>query len=154
MALDLSKLSRGEIIATIGGVILVVAVFLPWFHLNTANAHLNGHSGPASLSEWQAQAIVRYLLLASAIAPLVLAWIIARDHALSWPRGELTGIVAIIALFLIGYFGLISRPGTLRAETSLQPGWYVALVGALAMLYGAARRSEREAPARKPPGVI
>ncbi len=152
MALDLGKLRRGEIAAMIGGAILAVAVFLPWYRTHSLLANVNGHQG--SISEWQGQSIVRYLLLASAIAPLVLAYIIMRDYALSWPRGELTGIVAIIAIFLCAYFGLISRPGNLRAETSLGYGWYIGLVGAALMLYGAASRSGAEAPLRQPPGVM
>ena len=42
--------------------------------------------------------IIRYLLLITAVAPLVLAWIIIRGHALSWPRGEMTAVIAIAAL--------------------------------------------------------
>ena len=32
--------------------------------------------------------ILRWLLLAAAVAPFILAWIIVREHELSWPRGR------------------------------------------------------------------
>ena len=52
---------------------------------------------------------MRWFLLAGAVAPLILAWIIANDHALSWPRGQVTSVVAIAAFGLVGYAG-IDRP--------------------------------------------
>jgi len=71
-------------------------------------------------------------LLLGAIAPAILAYIIARDHALSWPRGELTAVVAITAITLILVRGLIIKPsdsGHPSGEISLDYGWYIALVG-------------------------
>ena len=43
-------------------------------------------AGP--FSGWDAHPILHWLLLAAAAAPLILAWIIVRDHQLSWPRGR------------------------------------------------------------------
>jgi hypothetical protein len=152
MGLDVHKLRRGEMIATLGAAVLAIAVFLPWYHTNETNASINGLQG--HISAWDAHSIVRFLLLAAALAPLILAYIIVRDLALSWPRGELTAVVSIAALGLILYFGLIDRPGNLRAGISLDYGWYVALVAGGLMLYGAAARSSEQAPARKPPGAL
>ena len=53
------------------------------------------------MSLWQAHPIMGWLLLAAAIAPFILAWIIVRDHQLSWQRGEMTAVVAIAAAGLI-----------------------------------------------------
>ena len=39
------------------------------------------------------------------MAPLILAWIIIRGHALAWPRGELTAVVALVALTLTVFRG-------------------------------------------------
>ena len=50
----------------------------------------------------------------AAVAPLILAWIIIRGHALSWPRGEMTAIVAIVALIMTLFLGVIDHPGTDR----------------------------------------
>ena len=82
-----------------------------------------------------------WLLLAAAVAPLILAWIILRDHELSWPRGELTAVVAMIALVLILYVGVIDRPGEPSGEIALRIGWYLALLGSLLEIVGGAIRA-------------
>ena len=50
-----------------------------------------------------------------------------RDHELSWPRGELTAVVAMVALGLVLYSGIVSRPGEPRSQIALQIGWFLAL---------------------------
>lgn len=153
--MNLRALNRGEVLATIGGVLLAISVFLDWFNLGNANSQLNGCHGPnVSCSGWNSLSAFRYLILLAAIAPLVLSWIIVRGHALAWPRGELTAVVSVIALVLILFRGVIDPPGTPPGEISVDYGFYVALVGALFMLSGAVARSSENAPVRKPPGVL
>ena len=98
--------------------------------------------------------MMRFLLLAAAAAPLILAYIIVRDHALSWPRGEMTAVVAIAAFGLIAYNGFVTKPGAPTAEISLQIGFFLAIAGTALMLYGAATRSGETERKRKPPGTI
>ena len=61
------------------------------------------------------------------LAPLILAWIILRDHQLSWPRGEMTAVVGMIAIVLVLYVGFVDRPGTPSSQISLKLGWFVAV---------------------------
>src|SRR5260370_16364980 len=136
--MDLSKISRSEIVAIFGGLLLAVGVFVRWYRLQNRNAAIGRTKGPGTLTGWDVHTTMRLLLLAAAAAPLILAWIIVRGHALSWPRGELTAVVAIAAFGLLAYKGLISRPGNPRSLISLQYGYFVALVGTLLMLGGAA----------------
>lgn len=152
MAFD--RLQRGELIAVAGGILLAIGLFLGWYHLENANALLNGEKGPATFSGWEAHPIMRWFLLAGAAAPLILAWIIMREHALSWPRGEMTAVTAIAALGLLVWVGLISKPGDPRSLIHLRFGWVVALLGALAMLAGAVMRTQETEARRKPPGTI
>jgi hypothetical protein len=148
------RLERGEWIAVAGGILLAVALFLGWYHLQNANATLGDHTGPATLSAWQAHPILRWFLLAGAAAPLILAWIVMREHALSWPRGEMTAVTAIAALGLLLWVGLINRPGDPRSLVHLRFGWVVAAVGAALMLVGAVMRTQETETRRKPPGTI
>jgi len=148
------NLSRAEAIAVVGGLLLALGLFLGWYHIENARNAINGIKGPKTLSGWEAQPIIRYLLLAAAAAPLILAYIIVRGHALSWPRGEMTAVVAITAFGLIAYVTLISRPGTVRSLTSLEYGAFVALAGSLIMAGGAAVRASTAERPRKPPGVL
>lgn len=152
--MNFSKLSRGEGVAVLGSILLLVAVFLKWYSVANKNGILDGRQGPGDFSVWQVQPILRILLLLAAIAPIVLAYIILRDHTLSWPRGELTAVVAIAAIGLIFYNGIIARPGDPSGLVSLRIGWYIAFVGAILMLGGSVIRQQESETRRKPPGTL
>ena len=128
-------------------------MFLPWYGTSdNPNALIDGARG--DFSAWEVHPIMRWLLLAAAAAPLILAWIVLRDHELSWPRGELTAVVAMAALGLVLYAGIVSRPGEPRSQIALQIGWFLALVGLVLMLVGGAKRAAEIERRRKPPGVL
>jgi hypothetical protein len=154
--MDLSKLRSGEIAAAIGGIVLVLAIFLPAYSPNKANpnATVLGLPDQSTASIWQSQHTIRILLLLTAIAPVILVYIIARGHELSWPRGEMTAVIGLIAATLLGYSGVIQRPGTPSGEISLSYGWVIAFVAALAVAAGGAIRSSEHERKRKPPGVL
>jgi hypothetical protein len=152
--MDFRQLDRGELVAVLGGAILGASVFLAWFTLGDKFATLGSCRGPnTSCSAWKSLMIIRYLLLAAAIAPAILAWIILRGHALSWPRGEMTAIVALAALTFILFRGLIDRPGTPSGEISVSYGWWIGLAGGLLILIGSVWRAQESAATRKPPGL-
>jgi hypothetical protein len=98
--------------------------------------------------------ILRVLLLLAAAAPFILAYIIAQDYALSWPRGELTAVVAITAFALIAYQAFIDKPGEPQGLISLRYGVFVAILATGLMMWGAATRSSEVERGRKPPGTI
>jgi hypothetical protein len=152
--MNLSRLGRAEYLAVAGGLLLALGLFLPWYGTNDDNPNANIDGVIGSLSAWTVHPILRWFLLAGASAPLILAWIIARDHELSWPRGEMTAVVAMIAIALILYFGFIDRPGRPSGQISLQFGWFVSLLGAVLMLVGGATRAGTTERPRKPPGVL
>jgi hypothetical protein len=147
------RLSRSEWIAVAGGLLLALAVFLPWYGTSdNPNAVIEGERG--DLSGWQVHPILRWLMLAAALSPLILAWIVLREHELSWPRGEMTAVVAMAALGLVLYAGIVSRPGEPRSQISLQFGWFLAVIGIVLMMVGGAKRAAEVERARKPPGVL
>lgn len=153
--MDLEALDRGELVAIIGGILLAVSLLLSWYSLGNANAVLNDCHGPnGSCSGWESLSAIRFLLLITAAAPAVLAYIIIRGHALAWPRGELTAVTALVALTLIVFRGVIDKPGSPPEEISVAIGWWVALFAALMILVGAVWRSQESGARRKPPGVL
>ena len=153
--MDFRALNRGELFAIVGGILLGVSLALPWYSLGNSFAHLNSCHGPnSSCSGWDSLTVLRYFLLAGAAAPLVLAWVIIRGHALSWPRGELTAVVGVITFVLTFFVGVIDRPGSPSGQISIAYGWGIGLLGTLLLVSGAVFRSQESAPRRKPPGVL
>ncbi len=153
--MDLRALNRGEIIATLGGILLGISIFLPWYSLGNVFAHLNNCKGPnTSCTGWDGLSAFRYVFLLAAAAPVILAWVIARGHALAWPRGEMTAVVAVIAIILILFRGVIDKPGSPPGQITIDWGWWVGLVGSFLILAGSMWRSQEAAPRRKPPGVL
>jgi hypothetical protein len=153
--MDFKQLDRGELIAAVGGILLGISLFLEWYTLGNSHAVLNGCKGPnGSCTGWAALSIIRFVLLLTAVAPAILAYIIVRGHALSWPRGELTAVAALTALTLTIFRGLIDKPGSPPGEISIGIGWGVALLGGLLILFGSIWRSRESAGRRKPPGVL
>ena len=152
--MDFRQLDRGELLAVAGGIVLGISLFLSWYSLGNQNAVLNGCKGPnSSCTGWAALSILRFLLLITAVAPAILAYIIVRGHALSWPRGELTAVIALAALTFTVFRGLIDRPGTPAGEISITYGWWIGLAGGLLILVGSVFRAKESAATRKPPGL-
>jgi hypothetical protein len=150
----MSRLTRNELMAVIGGVLLGAGLFAPWYRSVSRLAEIAGLHGLGDHSAWQVHAILRWLLLIISIAPFVLAYIVARDHQLSWARGELTAVLAILAVGIVLYIGVVDRPGDPPGQIELGWGWYVALAGTILMVIGAALRTGETPRRRKPPGTL
>jgi len=152
--MDAKRISLGEIIAIVGGALLGVGLFLKWYESVSRLATINGDKGKGVFSGYDVHTLLRYLFLAAAIAPLILAYVIARNHTLSWPRGQVTSVIAIAVFGLLIYNGIIDRPGEPASQIELEYGWYVATAGAVLMLYGSVRRQQESEIKRKPPGTL
>lgn len=153
--MDFKQLDRGELIAVLGGALLGISLFLSWYTLGNVHAVLNDCRGPStSCSGWGSLTILRFLLLIAAAAPAILAYIIIRGHALSWPRGELTAVTALTALTFTLFRGVIDKPGSPPGQIGIDSGWWLALLGGILILMGSIWRSQESAARRKPPGVL
>ena len=151
--MDVRRISRSEILAAVGGALLTLSVFLPWYSTSdNPNANISGMKG--MISAWDAHMILRYVFLAAAIAPVVLLYIIVRDHELSWPRGEMTAVIGIAAFVGVLYLGVIDRTGEPPSEISLGYGWYLAVLGTIMIAVGGSYRASTTERPRKPPGVM
>jgi uncharacterized membrane protein HdeD (DUF308 family) len=120
----LTRIRLGELLATVGAACVVVALTLPWYE--NAEGKLDAWStfGPA---------VVLLMLAAIAALALLLATVTERTPALPvaaavW--GVLFGLVAVIAAIV----RVLERPDH---ATSLCAGAWLALVGAVAVLFGA-----------------
>jgi hypothetical protein len=150
-----TKLTWHEILAMAGGALLAIGLFLPWYSVENKRGMIgNGLRGPGDFTGWEVHDIQRWLLIAAAAAPLILAYIVVRGHKLSWARGEITAVTSIAAFGLIMYAGIIDKPGEPKGLIGLKYGWILSLLGVIAMLVGSALRASEVERARKPPGVL
>jgi hypothetical protein len=148
-------------VALLGGVVLLFSLFMAWYTLGNPYTSLASCRGPrtfgagtTSCTGWSSLEVLRFALVLAALAPAVLAYIVVRGHALSWPRGELTAVVALAALTLVVFRGLIDKPGSPRGEIGVSYGWWLAMLGGAMILVGAIWRSQETTTRRKPPGVL
>jgi len=152
--MDVRRLTLSEILAAVGGLLLALSVFLPWYSANPDNPNANISGMKGMVSCWEAHSILRYVFLAAALAPIVLLWVTVRDHELSWPRGEMTAVIGIIAFVGVVYLGIIDRTGEPPSEISLAFGWFIALLGTILIAVGGSYRASTTERPRKPPGVL
>jgi hypothetical protein len=145
-------------------VLLVISLFLEWYSLTTDTSVVQRGNdasnwacgvGNSSCSGWDTFPVVSVLLLLAALAPFILAWIVIRGHALSWPRGELTAIVGITAFVLIAYNGIVDKPQD-GVEIGLSYGYWLALLASAGIfISGGIRAVESGGGAqRKPPATF
>ena len=162
--MNTSKLDRSEIIGMVAAAVLVISLFLEWYSLSTDPGVVRRGEdaanwacgvGNSSCSGWSTFPVVSVLLLLAAAAPFILAWIVMRGHALSWPRGELTAIVGLTAFVLIAYNGIVAKPQE-GLEISLAIGYWLALLASIGIfISGGFRAVESGGGARrKPPATF
>lgn len=162
--MQFSKLSRSELLGILAAILLVVAIFLlNWFNLAQTPNRLHGSDFVCGQNEysctgWETFPLMRWILLAAAIAPPILAYIVIRGHKLSWAPGELTMVMGFTAFVLIAYNGVIDPPGKQTAEIGItkEIGYYVALLasaGIAAAGIGRAMEAQKGG-VRKAPGTV
>lgn len=148
------RLTVNEFVAMAGGLLLGAGLFANWYDVVSPLATLAGTTGIGAHSGWESHTLLRWMLLVMAVAPFILAYIVLRDHQLTWARGELTAVLSIAAFGVLLYIGVIDRPGEPAGQIELAWGWYVALLGSVLMLAGSALRTGETTRRRKPPGTI
>jgi hypothetical protein len=151
--MDFSKLDRTEWIGIIAGLILIGSLFLEWYSLDSEGVERDEDDdwvcgvGNNSCSGFDTFPILRWLLIAAAAAPMILSYIVARGHSLSWPRGELTAIVGLTAFVLIAYNGIVD---------SLSYGYLIAILASLGIFIAGGFRAVESGGGgqRKPPATF
>jgi hypothetical protein len=163
---DFSRLNRKRVaVAAVASVLLILSIlFFPWYSLTDTPERVEQGAwvcgtGDFSCTGFETFPVLRWLLLAAALAPLILGWILVRGHKLSWAPGEMTMVVGFAATVLIAYNGIIDKPAPdngIEFGESLDWGYWLALCAAIAIaITGFTRSLESGArKARKAPGTV
>lgn len=159
--MDFSRLDRNRtLLGGIGAIVVIISLlFLPWYSLSHAATRTKAGAWVCGVNDYSCTGfstfpILRWFLLAGALSPLILAWIIVRGHRLSWAPGEMTMVVGFTMMVLIGYNGIISRPGD-TFGVGLDYGYWLALLASIAIAATGFLRSQAgQKRVRKAPGTV
>jgi hypothetical protein len=126
--MSLRWLKPGDWLAGLGGLALLVSLFLPWYSVAGVDRDLTG---------WQSFAVIDVLLALAALVGIALAVTTAvrRTPAVPVALGVLGGPVGALAALLV-LIRLLDPPGP-NELLDLGPGAWLALAGALAVAAGA-----------------
>jgi hypothetical protein len=158
---DFSNLKRFELYGLAAAALLVVSLFLPWFDLTHTETRAPQEAwvcgtGDHQCTGWETFPIARWLFLAAAAAPILLAYFIATHQRGQYPTGEFTMTVGLAVIVLVGFNGLIQKPGGGEIfGISLTYGYFLALLAGLGLAVAGALRSLESGGGaqRKPPAT-
>jgi hypothetical protein len=148
--MDLRRLRTGEWIAGAAGLVLLVALFLPWYGGEAGSpppagwtAYAPLEDGAASLTGWQSLGALDVVLFVVALAALAIPVVTATERTPAIPLGlqSLTTLAGILALVLV-LIRVLNMP-----DWAVEREWglWLALVATLGLVIGAfiAIRDER-----------
>ena len=156
--LDRSHITKWERLGYVAGALLLISLWLPWYSTSSnPNSKITSAGiGPnESANAWETFGVILpWALVLLAIAPAILTWIVARNHELNWPPGEVTMISGLTGIVLVLCNGIILGKPAPHIEVSLAIGWFLALLACCLITYAGFRRQAMRDTVKKPPGVI
>ena len=154
--MDTSKLSVGDQIAAVSGIVLLIALFLPWYGVDVS---IGGFSASESANAWEALDLVDILLFLIALVAIGVPVAKATGSLPDDVPGAMIVLAAGGLAVLLVVFRLIDLPTPdLEAEGvdfSRKFGIFLGLIAAVGVTYGGWRANEEapvaSAPAAPPP---
>jgi hypothetical protein len=148
--MDLSKLRTGQMVAAIGGVVLLIALlFLNWYGVGgSVDTPFGDISVGADFGAWDGQeflgTIANLIILAAGIAAVGLALLTATSRTVALPvaASALTAGLGIAAVVMV-VMRILFQPGP-NEVVDLKFGIFIALIGALAVAYGGWQSMQEE----------
>jgi len=150
--MDTSRLTTGDIIAGVGGIVLLIALFLPWYGVSV---NIAGFSASESGTALEALGFIDILLFLIAVAAIAL--VAARAGGVL--PADMPSPVILLALgafaVLLVLYRIIDIPvdGDVPDEVDLsrKVGIFIALIGAAAVTYGGWRTNTETPSGRMTP---
>ncbi len=157
MSFDPTRLRRGEWIAGVGGVLLLVVMFLTWYEPAAYFSGPRGLYGRVldSWTAWQAFSVIDLLLALTAVAAVALAVATAtlRTDAIPLALAVVVNVLALLSTLLVAFRLFVDQPGFGLGypDASVQnAAWaYVGLAACLVLMLGSylsLRDEDRSAP--------
>jgi hypothetical protein len=158
---DFSNLKRFELYGLAAAVLLIISLFLPWFDLTHTPTRAPQEAwvcgtGDYQCTGWETFPIARWLFVGAAVAPILLAYFIVTQQRGKYPTGEFTMTVGLAVIVLVGFNGVIQKPGGGDIfGVSLTYGYFLALLAGLGLTVAGALRSLESGGGaqRKPPAT-
>jgi hypothetical protein len=137
---DVNRLSRGEQIAGVAAVLLLIDMFLNWYsaNLNSAlQAQADRLGIDTNADAWQAFSTTDILIFVTAVAALVMVGMRVMGRSASLPV-SLPLVVAVLGAFttLVVLWRIINQPGE-NEFINVEYGAYLGLLLLIALTYGA-----------------
>jgi hypothetical protein len=156
------RVQRIELLGVASSALLLGSLFLTWFTLTDTPQRVQQKAwvcgtGQFSCNAWDTFPLNRWLLVAAAAAPIILAYFVFTSQRGKYPTGEATMTVGLAVFVLVGYNGLIAKPGGgAQFGVSLSWGYFLALLAGIGItIAGALRSLESGGGAeRKPPATF
>lgn len=144
---DTNRLSTGEMIAGISGVVLLISMFLKWYSVSVSGG--GGILGDASFgvgsaNAWESFGIIDLILFVVAVVAIANAILkaMARDVDLPWPTATIVAAAGALAFLLILFRLLVDPvdvgdlPGTVDVDVGRGLGLFLGLISAAGIAYG------------------
>jgi hypothetical protein len=144
----IGRLTQGQLIAAIGAVVLIVAMFLPWVGVSgpsvpagiTLPQGVSGVGGSTSDNIWKGSTLDIYLLI-TVIVAAVPALLALTDSAEEFSFvSAATFLLGVVAVILIAAFLTVDFPD--GADRKI--GAFIGLVAAIAIAFGGFRAMQEE----------
>jgi hypothetical protein len=148
--MDTTRLTTGDIVAGVGGIVLLISLFLPWYGASAGGVSVTG-------SGWEVLGFIDILLFLIALVAIAVVAARATDRLPAEVPASvvLLGLGALAVLLVL--FRIVDIPGgdvPDSVDLSRKIGIFIALIAAAAVAYGGWRRNaetpDTVAPARPP----
>jgi len=151
--LDTSKISFGEMIAGVGGLLLFLFMFLKWYGVEADGVEL------VAGNAWESFSFIDLLLFLAALVAVAVAALRAAGKlpALPIPAGQIVAIAGAVAVVLV-LFRLIFTPGGgeevagVEFDITRKLGVFLGLLASAAIAFGGYTAMNERASGEAPPG--
>jgi hypothetical protein len=151
-----------ELLGVGSAIVLLFSLFLEWFSLTDTPERIQQKAWVCgekvySCSAWDTFPIARWMLVAAAAAPIILTYFVLTSQRGKYPTGEFTMTVGLAVIVLVGYNGIIQKPGGgAQFGVGVSWGYLLAILAGIGMTIAGALRSLESGggAGRKPPATF